>query len=96
MGVYDMLELAGMPHVDEGYLPQVKCWGSDMRTFKAGDEVPEVDGNRTYQLALLEGGYALVEDCRLVCWQETPQADIPIFDKWGYPYFEGVYDEWRK
>lgn len=95
MGVYDMLELVGAPHVDEGDLPQVKCWGSDMATFKAGDDVPEIEGNRTYQLALLEGGYALVEDCRLVQWLEAAKADIPIFDKWGYPYFDGAYDAWK-
>lgn len=77
MGVYDSLP-GGQ---------QVKCWWCDMRLVKIGDAVPELDCERSYSIALREGGYANVLDCTLVSIADTQECDFdPVFDKYGDPF----------
>jgi len=74
MGVYDILPKG----------QQVKCWWSEMRDVNFGDQVPNISGESNYSIALREGGYANVTDCRLVSVTEKPLHST-LFDKYGDP-----------
>ena len=49
MSAYDMLPRGS----------QVKCWSCDMKTYRVGDEVPELYPE--YVVLLVEGGYVRVK-----------------------------------
>lgn len=53
MGLYD--ELPGGV--------QVKCWWSDLHHIVPGNEVLAIDGIKDYDIALVEGGFAVVYSC---------------------------------
>lgn len=80
MGVYDILPGA----------QQVKCWWSEMRDVNFGDQVPGIHAKGiqqnevilTYSIALREGGYANVTDCRLISVTQKPLHST-LFDKYG-------------
>lgn len=76
MGLYDSFDLPGTPA--DG--AQVKCFDSEMVTFRVGDSMP---WNGDYAIALREGGYVTVSDGKLIGWQEGPPSDRQIYDKWG-------------
>jgi len=61
---------------------RVKCWWCEMRNVPYGCEVPRIQGESTYSLALREGGFANVIDCQLVNISDKPISKV--FDKWGY------------
>lgn len=76
MGLYDVL-------VDKGRSAQVKCWESELDTYNIGDEVPALDGRRSYNIVLREGGYAQVVDGTFLGIFEEPLKGYPIADKYG-------------
>lgn len=72
MGIYDILPGN----------QQIKCWWRKMRHVSYGSEVPKVQGESTYSIALREGGFANVIDCQFVNISDKPISKI--FDKWGF------------
>jgi len=73
MGVYDILT-GGQ---------QVKCWKCEMRHVDIGDTVDPIDRVYTYSVALREGGFAHIRDCKYIGIIDTPMPEFPVFDKWG-------------
>ena len=71
---------------------QVKCWDCQMRDYRVGDEVPDLESfgavNRTYTIALLEPDdgvrqyFANVKDNVLHSITDWP-IDPFVIDKWG-------------
>lgn len=90
MGMYDELPNGA----------QVKCWWNELRRVKRGDEVPALDGLTTYQIALIEGDYAQVQDGRFLRISKSPRHRTPIYDKWGDPmpemYPGYLMKDWEK
>ena len=74
MGVYDILP--------DGQ--QVKCWERLMREVNYGGKVPSVAGEATYSIALREGGYANIVNCKFISITDKPISPN-VFDKWGFP-----------
>src|SRR4030043_379107 len=82
MGVYDIL-------YPENFSVQVKCWDCEMKSYKAGDKVPELDGKQSYHIICPEGMGARVLKVTLqepLGFDETRDASIPAYDKWGDPW----------
>ena len=75
MGTYDILP-GGQ---------QVKCWDSEGEDISFGDMVPRVGDEKTYSIALKEGGYANVINCELISITRKPRCSS-VFDKWGNPW----------
>ena len=72
-----------------GLRAEVKCWTEEMVSYKEGDKVYPVNRNHTYAIALREGGFCQIVDCKILGWLEEPYSDKPyIFDKWGDVYSE--------
>jgi len=81
MGVYDIFP-GGQ---------QVKCWKCDLRHVKVGDDVDPIDKVCTYFIALREGGFAHISDCKYIGVTDTLIPGFPVFDKWG-----GLFDGSKK
>lgn len=73
---------------------QVKCWECKMQCKNLGDQVPSVDGERSYYVILREGGYVKVVDnhiteiveeneLRVYIPELTHVSQLPAFDKYG-------------
>ena len=73
---------------------QVKCWWNVLMDVSVGDKVLEVNGVKTYSIALVEGGYACIYNCYLLGVEKKPLKNHPIFNKWGKPQVKFVeYDK---
>jgi len=61
---------------------KVECWWCEARHVPCGCEVPKVQDESTYSIALREGGFANVIDCKFVNISDKPISKV--FDKWGF------------
>ena len=62
---------------------EVECWWREMRNIPYGSEVPRVKGEFTYSIALREGGFAEIVNCKFV--GIFPKSSVvKVFDKWGF------------
>lgn len=62
---------------------EVKCWWCKMQNVPYGSEVPRIQGESTYAIALREGGFAEVINCKFVGIFSKPSV-VKVFDKWGF------------
>jgi hypothetical protein len=61
---------------------QVKCFEDQCKLYTVGDEVPDHFPVSSYSIAMREGGYVNVDDCKIVSWTDEPEYPN-IFDKYG-------------
>ncbi len=61
---------------------QVKLWEDDYRSYTVGSHVPEFHGYGYYSIAMREGGYLNIKNCKVVSWVDMALYRN-VFDKWG-------------
>lgn len=89
MGLYDTFEAYGKSG-------QVKIWSDSFEVYRIGDKVPEYDGMKTFSIAMREGGFVNIQDCKFHSWTDSAAYE-PVFDKYGNIFtienkgmFEGI------
>lgn len=94
MGMFDTINVGGR-------VGQTKALGKALRVFHVGDEVVLTEARRaasaddpnertraevpSFQIAMPEGGVVVIEDHRIVAWEDEPRADLLLVGNLGHP-----------
>lgn len=76
MGMFDDVDV-------DGRKGQIKTFRCMMICYEKGDSCGAIDKERDYDIAMREGGFLHVRDCRITGWDDTNDTTVPTFDKWG-------------
>ena len=92
MGMFDYVHIEGITDKEnDAMMPQVKCWGNNLKIYEMGSEVPDIDERSNYMVWLDDPkGFLCVDNNKIVAFIPV----LPTFDQWGnyigYPTGEQV------